>query len=377
MSLAEAVFGQTIFWDNFLQDFKSNQITHRVILIGDAGEPAKDIKEPVLIAVESNASLKPDSTLIIFLGDNIYPNGLPDQNEPGRGEYERRLDEQINSIVYSGAHGIFIPGNHDWKQGNEGGWERIKNQAEYIYNAGYKYVSFSPPNGCPGPEVNDFSGNIRLITLDTQWWFQDSEMRPEESDSLCNYCTNETVLKALDSILTKSADKQIIIAAHHPLKSYGPHGGYFGWKDHIFPLRNLNEILWIPLPIIGSLYPLVRASGVSNQDLTNDEYHHYKNELESILQKHSGIIFASGHEHAVQILEGVNKNVYVVSGSGIWGHVEESLSKGDDTIYAGKHEGFVILDYFLNGRIKLSVIKVLNDAGYSQSVFSMWVNSEY
>jgi hypothetical protein len=377
LSMFDGVLGQTIFWDNLVPDSKSNRVTHRIILIGDAGEPAKDIREPVFIALEEHASFKPDSTLIVFLGDNIYPNGMPNEKHPDRGEYERRLDEQIHSIVNSGAHGIFIPGNHDWRQGNAGGWERIINQAEHIYNSGYKSISFYPMNGCPGPSVIDFSSKIRLIILDTQWWFQDRGMRPEESDSLCNQCTNQTVVTALNSILSKSTDKQVVIAAHHPLKTYGPHAGYFGWKDHIFPLRKLNDILWIPLPIIGSLYPLIRGSGVSNQDLTSDEYQQMKNLLESILHQHSGIVFASGHEHALQILEGVNNNVYVVSGSSIWGHVEESLSEGDDTIFAGKHEGFVILDYLFNGRTKLSVIKVLNEAGDSKSVFSMWLNSEY
>jgi hypothetical protein len=373
--LLDGVLGQTIFWDNSILDSKSSRVTHRIILIGDAGEPAKDIREPVLIALEEHASFKPDSTLIVFLGDNIYSNGLPNKDDPNRKEYERRLDEQINSIVNSGAQGIFIPGNHDWKQGNAGGWERIINQAEHIYNSGYKSISFYPMNGCPGPNVIDFSSKIRLIILDTQWWFQDLGMRPEETDNLCNHCTNKTVLAALDSILTISTDRSVIIAAHHPLKTYGPHGGYFGWKDHIFPLRNLNEVLWIPLPIIGSLYPLVRGSGVSSQDLTSDEYQKLKDDLESILKQHSGVVFASGHEHALQILEGVNENVYVVSGSGIWGHVEESLTEGDDTIFAGQHEGFIVLDYFFDGRIKLSAIKVLNKAGDSQNVFSMWLNS--
>ncbi len=372
-----SINGQTIFWDFLNSNLNLNLITHRVILIGDAGEPAKDIKEPVLVALEEIGSFKPDSTLIVFLGDNIYPNGLPNENESEREEYERRLREQIDAVVNANAHGIFIPGNHDWRQGNEGGLERIKNQADYILNYGYNKVTFSPLNGCPGPTVLDFSSKIRLIVLDTQWWFQDKNERPGESDKLCQQWSDESILTALDSILHSSIDKQVVIAAHHPLKTYGPHGGYFGWKDHIFPLRNLNEALWIPLPIIGSLYPLVRGSGVSSQDLTSDEYQKLKDDLESILKQHSGVVFASGHEHALQILQGVNDNVYVVSGSGIWGHVEESLTEGDDTIFAGQHEGFIILDYFFDGRIKLSAIKVLNKAGDSQNVFSIWLNSGY
>ncbi|MBT8390742.1 MAG: hypothetical protein HKP17_09585 [Ignavibacteriaceae bacterium] len=371
---ALTVKGQSIFWNSLESSFKLNLITHRLILIGDAGEPAKDIKEPVLVALEKYASFNPDSTLIVFLGDNIYPNGLPNENESGREEYERRLKEQIDAIVNSNAYGVFIPGNHDWKRGSEGGWERIKNQANFILNYGYNKVIFSPSNGCPGPTVFDFSDNIRLIVLDTQWWFQDKDERPGKLDKLCEQWSDETILTALDSILQSSINMQVVIAAHHPLKTYGPHGGYFGWKDHIFPLRNLNDALWIPLPIIGSLYPLVRGSGVSNQDLPNSEYQKLKNDLESILSKYSGIVYASGHEHVLQILDGDHENIYVVSGSGIWGHVEESLSEGDDTIFSGQHEGFIVLDFISNGKMELKAIKVTDERGNSQQVFSMWLN---
>jgi hypothetical protein len=375
--LSDSVNGQTILWDYFHLKFNSDIISHRIILIGDAGEPAKDIKEPVLISLQNEASELPDSTLVVFLGDNIYSNGLPDINHSDRKEYEYRLNEQISAIKNSNANGIFIPGNHDWKQGNDGGWQRLLNQAEYVSKYGYDKVSFAPLNGCPGPAVFDFGSKVRLIVLDTQWWFQDAGKRPEESDSLCNFCTEETVIAALDSILNDSSDKSVIIAAHHPLKTYGPHGGYFGWKDHIFPLRNLNKYLWIPLPIIGSAYPLVRGSGVSSQDLPSKEYQHLKNQLESVISKYSGIVLASGHEHTLQILEGISDNLYVVSGTGIWGHVEESLSEGDDTIFAGQHEGFVVLDYLYDGRIQLSVIKVLNESGKTQNVFSIWLLREY
>jgi hypothetical protein len=131
------------------------------------------------------------------------------------------------------------------------------------------------------------------------------------------------------------------------------------------------------LPIIGSLYPLVRGSGISNQDLANNEYQSMKLSIEKILKKYDGIIYASGHEHAIQILNGVNENLYVVSGAGIWGHAEESIGEGDDTIFTGEYEGFVMLDYLSNGKIKLSVIKVLNNEGDSIIDYSMWLKNVY
>jgi len=358
--------------DSLLSSIDEN-ISYKIIFIGDAGEPAKDIKEPVLQALKTEASINPDSTLVIFLGDNIYSNGLPAEDDPDRKEYERRIDEQINSVVETGAKGVFIPGNHDWAQGNDEFWERIIRQAQYVNDKEIDNVTFLPINGCPGPEVLDIGDQIRIIILDSQWWFQDEHLRPAPNDSLCSFCTEEDVTNALDSLINISHDKFVVIASHHPLSTHGPHGGYFMWQDHIFPLTNLNEYLWLPLPIIGSVYPLIRGSGVSSQDIASVKYQNYKIQVETVLSKYSGIVYASGHEHALQILEGVNDNLYVVSGAGIWGHVEKALGEGDDTIFAGRFEGFVSLNIFNDERIQLNVLRVINEKGDIENVFTMWV----
>ena len=39
------------------------------------------------------------------------------------------------------------------------------------------------------------------------------------------------------------------------------------------------------MPIIGSLYPLVRGSGVSSQDLTSDEYQKLKDSTEDLTDR--------------------------------------------------------------------------------------------
>ena len=54
--------------------------------------------------------------------------------------------------------------------------------------------------------------------------------------------------------------------------SGGVHGGYFGWRDHLFPLRSIRSSLWIPLPLLGSLYPTARLEGISSQDLGSRAY---------------------------------------------------------------------------------------------------------
>jgi hypothetical protein len=96
-----------------------------------------------------------------------------------------------------------------------------------------------------------------MIIFDSQWWIHSYEKPGIESD--CKYKTKLEILSELEDIVSKNAKKLVILACHHPMKSYGIHGGYFTLKQHIFPFTDLKPNLYIPLPVIGSIYPIARA----------------------------------------------------------------------------------------------------------------------
>ena len=83
-----------------------------LLLVGDAGQPAAD--EPLLRALASEAAKDPERTLVVFLGDNLYPNGLPASATRGGRKGERRLAAQADAALGAGARVLFLPGNHDW-----------------------------------------------------------------------------------------------------------------------------------------------------------------------------------------------------------------------------------------------------------------------
>jgi hypothetical protein len=102
-----------------------------LFLIGDAGAPNND-GEPVLAALERQVSEAPARKAIVFLGDNIYPTGLPDTGASGRDQAERQLLAQIEVGVRTGTPTYFVPGNHDWDYMGPGGWEAIRRQSAFI-----------------------------------------------------------------------------------------------------------------------------------------------------------------------------------------------------------------------------------------------------
>ena len=53
------------------------EIAATVLLLGDAGEPAAD-GEPVLLAAAREIGDAGARTTVVFMGDNIYPGGMPD-----------------------------------------------------------------------------------------------------------------------------------------------------------------------------------------------------------------------------------------------------------------------------------------------------------
>ena len=69
----------------------------------------------------------------MFLGDNIYPKGMPaDKNDPTREEAEKKITLQLEIAKNFKGKTIFIPGNHDWYNGLKGLNEQEKFVATYL-----------------------------------------------------------------------------------------------------------------------------------------------------------------------------------------------------------------------------------------------------
>lgn len=269
---------------------------------------------------------------------------------------ERRLDAQIDVVGQGGARGIFLPGNHDWDKGKADGWEGVKRQGAHVEARGAPLVGFSPRDGCPGPEWVDLGRRLRLVILDTQWWLQEGP-KPVDPSSDCAADSESEVKTALERALGGAGERHVVVAGHHPLATGGPHGGHFSFREHVFPLTDVNKALWIPLPVVGSIYPLARRGGVAVQDLTSDRYRHLKEALEGVFREHRPLVYAAGHEHTLQVLEGRSARNLLVSGAGTLGHTS-SVRAIEGSRFASSAAGFMRLDFEENGAVRLAVLGV-------------------
>src|SRR5919112_2402983 len=88
---------------------QTDSIIQRVFLIGDAGE-LHNGKHEVVDWIAKNVNLNDSLNSIIYLGDNIYPYGMPmKSNSREYEEAKRIIDYQINLARGKKARTFFIP----------------------------------------------------------------------------------------------------------------------------------------------------------------------------------------------------------------------------------------------------------------------------
>ena len=335
------------------------EIIETIFLIGDAGEPDPRLPDTVLDSLAVQAAAVGSKGTIIFLGDNVYPSGNVGPEEPNYDDALRRLDAQIKAVP-SGVTGIFVPGNHDWADGGTGGLfggstaaaglHTIRRQAELIRtrprNPGANLMML-PEWGCPGPVVVD-KQRVRLMLIDSQWWLHSYIVKDSITARACTAQTVGGVTQAIrDSLKTTPEGKSVIIAAHHPIRTSGPHGGYCG------------------------AFALFRRWANTSQDIFGGSYTMMRDSLNAAMATRPPLLYAAGHDHSLQVMLGKTSSYAVVSGAG-------SIDKGEcaarirQSLYVGQGtSGFMRIDFAPGDSALLRVYRY-DDAVHGE-VYSRWL----
>jgi hypothetical protein len=332
-----------------LEKTDPENIETTLFLIGDAGEPdPRDIGAP-LDSLTAQGAVAPDRSIVLFLGDNVYPEGIPEIGRAELADSRRRLEAQVLAVP-SGARGIFLPGNHDWGHERPFGLYSLRNQQrmiESLAKSSGRDVRMLPGNGCPGPAVMDV-GRLRLIMLDTQWWLHPYIVR--DSASRCRATSAEVTRELRRQVQVPSTRSPVVVVAgHHPLMTGGEHGGYCSISG-----------------------PFHRLGGRS-QDVMSSANRTMRDSIESAMAAAPPLVYASGHDHNLQVLRGTKSARYlVVSGAGSYAKAACAVRLRESHFTSQHRSGFMRIDILKDRGVLLRVYRYAG-SGSGGLAYSHWL----
>lgn len=342
-------------------------LVYEIIVIGDSGNVKRKQPDEILSLLKAHL---PDSenSSVIFLGDNVYPHGLPEKGDILREDAELVLKAHYDAVKDFKGKTVFISGNHDWNKGKKDGLAYVLRQEEYLNNLFKPQKVFFPENGCPGPKEvfsNDF---LTIITINTQWWVQKG-VRPIGKSCDCEQENEEDFFTQLQSLLSKNKDKRILVAGHYPIYSNSLHGGKYKIKHHIFPFTIYKKNAYLPLPFIGSLLPIYRKYFGAKEDLSHPRFRGLRKRLKAIFKQYPGLTYVAGHEHNLQYIEKYDNN-FIVSGA-----ASKSTYVMDSKYsrFGMSAKGFFKLKYYSNLRVKVEVLIVDENNKDGELVYDGWM----
>ncbi len=325
---------------------KESELSYNIYLLGDIETSPEGVRNLKLLKNELSKENKQSS--VILLGDVLKPLGLPDSCDETYNDAKQKIEQILNTFESYNGKLLIIPGNHDWARGKKNALRNRNNEEYFIENYLKKGNVFLPDSGCPGPTEVNLNEDITIIIFDSQWWLNKNR---EDDRKKCDFEEKEELFIRINDILLRNTDKKVLFVAHHPLYSAGKHGGYFPVSYLLFPLRDINSGLYIPLP--GFLYPGYRKHIGNIQDLAHPQYKEFRENLTAIFKQYPNIIYAAGHEHNLQYL---NKDSlhHIISGGGGKGDFVAKRKKKADFGFAGS--GFCKLSFLKNGDVYMQFI---------------------
>lgn len=336
----------------------SKQVSHTFYLIGDAGKSPMGDLNPALRLFKQRLDRANANSTAIFLGDNIYPAGMPHKKD-STGAYrlaKNHIMAQLKTLDGFKGNPIFIPGNHDWYND---GIKGLAREQKFIEKRLDSKDVFFPEDGCPIQKV-EINDDVVVIAIDTEWYLAKWDKNPTMNDN-CEIKDREKFFEELEGLIKKNAGKTTLIALHHPMSSYGQHGGQFSLKRQLYPTGTK-----LPLPIIGTLINVLRkTTGASPEDLNNKNYRELRRRIMTLAQYSEKVIMASGHEHTLQYIYEDN-TPQIVSGAGA---KEGATRLMNGSKFSTGRMGYALLEVYVDGSSRIRYYGV-GDHGEEEFLFT-------
>lgn len=305
------------YYDKKVKKWEANKLPaenpeHTFFLVGNVGNTELTQKlPPALSLLKEDLSTAPKASSLVFLGNNIAPEGLPIKEDPNRENREAQLQKIFSVFDDFKGKTFFAPGRKDWQNGHVDGRQALQRQEAFIeayFNNKFpneKRDHFLPDDGCSGPEKEEINKDIVMIFVDSQWWIQKGH-EDEKTDQGCENTSRLAYLVELEEQINKHRNDHVLVIMHHPLYSRGVRGGHYPLKNHL-----------LPLPGLGSLNLIRRNLFGNKQDSNHPDFLLLKREVEAMLLGYEDMVFVSAHENNLQYFQQNKINHhFIISGGG-------------------------------------------------------------
>ncbi len=343
--------------------------SYSVYLIGDAGSGTTNWTPPTLSALKGTLDSATKNSALVFLGNNTYPDGMAPKSSPlQREQAEVALNHQVDIFANYPGKVFFVAGNHDWDQF---GVKGVRRQANYLDKVSNGQAEMLPRPGCGDPIEVELTDDITLLLIDSEWWLANWNGEKEINED-CEAKSRADFAFLLQEAMKSNRRKELIVAMHHPIYSNGPHGGKFTFSEHIFPLRGINDNLYVPLPVIGSFVRFLQSSIGTRQDLANSTYKDLRNLMLNQANTIGDVIFAAGHDHSLQYWD-LDQQHFIVSGAG---SKTSAAKTGNGALFTYGGYGYAQLNYYPDGQVWVQYFAV-NTLGEQHLAYQQKVKPSY
>jgi len=137
------------------------------------------------------------------------------------------------------------------------------------------------------------------------------------------------VIDSLRRVLARN-DRHALVAAHHPIETGGPHGGFVSRGS-------------------------AQADEPASEDLGSPLYTALRNDLAAAFAGAPPMVYAAGHDHSLQVLRAASGTNLLVSGSA---HEVTPVRRLPNASFAKAVKGFMRLTFFADSSVHLTVFEV-------------------
>ena len=280
------------------------EIEHSVYITANTATAAD---HQVLRAIAAASENDDDATLLLM--GNVTPKeGYLNEGEDSLQSQEFLQTNLFNPLEEFNGEVVIGPGANEW---NSGAPQSIDDLESFLQDTGG--YEFWPNDGCP-LERESLSDMIELISVDSQWFLEDWDQRPE-INSDCKIRTREDFFVEFKDDLKDSHGKIALVAVHHPIFSE-------------------------------SRIPFVeRVVGAAPESYQNPRQEKLRDRLETLASLFDDVIFISGDHKNLQFVRN-ERNPQIISGAA---GITEPVRKADETTFASENRGFAKLVVYEDG----------------------------